>query len=119
MRNAADPKQVKRAGRRDKERAKRAEADLRWVLSDPRGRRFLWQLLGDSGIFRTSFTGNSETFFREGMRNLGLQVFTRIHEVAPDLYLEMAQEAQAEQKADADADALAAGVDQNEDRDDG
>ena len=119
MRNAADPKQVKRAGRRDKERAKRAEADLRWVLSDPRGRRFLWQLLGDAGIFRTSFTGNSETFFREGMRNLGLQVFTKIHEVAPDLYLEMAQEAQAEQKADADADALVAGVDQDEGRDDG
>ena len=119
MRNAADPKQVKRAGRRDKERAKRAEADLRWVLSDPRGRRFLWQLLGDAGIFRTSFTGNSETFFREGMRNLGLQVFTKIHEVAPDLYLEMAQEAQAEQKADAESDALTDAVDRDEDRDDG
>ena len=115
MRNAADPQQVKRARRREKDRAKREQSDLRWVLSDPRGRRFLWKLLGDAGIFRTSFTGNSETFFREGARNLGLQVFTAIHESAPGLYLEMAQEAQAELRAEAEADSMG----DTEDQDDG
>jgi hypothetical protein len=40
-------------------------------------RNILWSILEDAGIYRTSFTGNSETFFREGMRNLGLKIQAR------------------------------------------
>ena len=41
-------------------------ADIAWLLSDRRGRRFMWRVFSNAGIFRTSFTGNSETFFNEG-----------------------------------------------------
>ena len=47
-------------------------ADIKWLMSIKQGRRFMARLLGESGIHRTSFTGNSETFFREGRRDLGL-----------------------------------------------
>lgn len=99
VKNAADPKQVKNAGRvarfiRDKELD-----DMRAVLKLPAGRRLLWKYLGICGVFRTSFTGNSYTFFNEGARNVGLQLMTDITEADADSYLTMMKEAQAEEKA--------------------
>lgn len=66
--------------------------DLKWIMSNKRGRRFIWRLLSTAGIYRTSFTGNSTTFFNEGMRNLGLMILQEIHEVCPDQYAEMVKE---------------------------
>lgn len=67
-------------------------ADFKWVMGNKRGRRFVWRLLERAGVFRSSFTGNSETFFREGARNVGLQVLAQIHEHCPGSYLLMLQE---------------------------
>ena len=104
QRNARDPKAVADASRRERDRAKRDTADLRWIMSDPRGRRFIWRMLGITGIFRSSFTGNSETFFREGERNVGLKLLTEVTRDANDLYLTAQQEAADEAKRDAVAD---------------
>ena len=52
----------------------------------------MWRLLERTGVFRTSFTGNSETFFREGQRNVGLMLMAQIHEVCPDQYALMLKE---------------------------
>lgn len=68
------------------------KADFAWLMSDKRGRRFIWRLLDTSGVYRSSFTGNSETFFREGARNVGLQIIADIHEFAPDAYVTMIEE---------------------------
>ncbi|USW94965.1 hypothetical protein NHF39_28045 [Pseudomonas proteolytica] len=49
------------------------EADFRWLMADPRGRRFMWATLGDYGLFRTSFNHlPGQTEFNEGQRNAGL-----------------------------------------------
>lgn len=100
-RTAKDPSEIERLRRREAARLVEQAQDLREVMSLPAGRRLLWRLLGDAGIFRTSFTGNSETFFREGERNLGLKVFNAIHQVCPDLYLVMQQEAVDRERSDA------------------
>lgn len=60
--------------------------DFKWLMSDKRGRRFVWRLLEMTGVYRTSFTGNSTTFFNEGMRNVGLMVVNEIHSNCPELY---------------------------------
>lgn len=60
--------------------------DFKWIMADKRGRRFMWRLLEVTGVYRTSFTGNSTTFFNEGMRNVGLIVMNEIHENCPELY---------------------------------
>lgn len=73
-------------------------ADLKTVMSTPDGRRFIWALLGVAGIYRTSFTGNSETFYREGARNVGLRYLALIEENCPELYLLMYGEATAGKK---------------------
>ena len=54
--------------------------DFKWLMGSKRGRRIVWRLLERTGVFRTSFTGNSETFFREGQRNVGLMLMAQIHE---------------------------------------
>jgi hypothetical protein len=50
------------------------------------------RLLEKAGIYRTSFTGNSETFFREGMRNMGLFVLSEVMEVTPEQFAQMLKE---------------------------
>lgn len=83
--------------REDVEQARKLErdqekADFAWLMSDRRGRRFIWRMLEVTGVYRSSFTGNSETFFREGARNVGLKLISDIHEFAPDAYPTMLEE---------------------------
>ena len=83
--------------REDVEQARKVErdqekADFAWLMSDKRGRRFIWRMLETTGVYRSSFTGNSETFFREGARNVGLKLIADIHEFAPDAYPMMLEE---------------------------
>lgn len=75
--------------------AEQESEDWKWLLADKRGRRVAFRLLDRAGVFRSSFTGNSETFFREGQRNIGLMIMAQIHDAAPDKYTLMLKEAKA------------------------
>lgn len=69
--------------------------DFKWVMSDAKGRRFIWGLLERAGIYRSSFAGDSEnTIFNEGGRNQGLAIVDLIHEHCPELYMQMIAEKQ-------------------------
>jgi hypothetical protein len=67
-------------------------ADFKWLMSDARGRRFMWRLLGITGLYRSSFTGNSTTFYNEGMRNVGLMLIADVNDLTPEAYLKMIEE---------------------------
>lgn len=69
--------------------------DVKWLMAHKQGRRFVSRLLDKAGVYRTSFTGNSETFFREGQRNLGLFVLSEVMEFAPEQHAQMLKEQQA------------------------
>lgn len=61
------------------------DADLNWLMSDPRGRRIARRLLDRSGIWRSSFTGEPmSTAFREGERNAGLTLLGKLLNAAPE-----------------------------------
>lgn len=73
----------------DKQRLAKADrdseiADLRAVLNTPQGIRVFSRILERGRIFSTSFTGNSHTFFNEGMRNMALLIFADVCEAAQD-----------------------------------
>jgi len=70
----------------------RHDADLVWLMNQREGRRFIWRLLQSCHLYETSFTGTSATFFREGERNIGLQVLTDIVRLCPGLHARMAGE---------------------------
>ncbi len=76
--------------------------DLKWLMGSKRGRRIVWRLLERTGVFRSSFTGNSETFFREGMRNVGLLLMAQVNETCPEHYTSMVQEQREYGKRNAD-----------------
>lgn len=67
--------------------------DIAFIMKSVEGRRFIYNLLEKSYIFRTTMQGNSWSFFYEGMRNLGLIVYQDIMESCPDRYIEMCREA--------------------------
>lgn len=61
------------------------DADLRWLMGDPRGRRIARRLLTEGGVFRLSYTGEPvSTAFREGERNAGLRLLGRLLRAAPE-----------------------------------
>lgn len=92
VKNAADKEQVKKAGSKAQRAREKQLNDIRFLLSREQGRRFLWRCLERCGVYRSSFTGNSQTFFNEGERNIGLFILDDIMEAAPDAYLLMLKE---------------------------
>jgi hypothetical protein len=91
--NAADEENVKGRKRKDEQIRDRELHDTRSIMDTLEGRRFIWRLLDRAGVFRTSFTGNSTTFFNEGQRNMGLIVLADVHEACADKYILMMTEA--------------------------
>ena len=68
-------------------------ADVKWLMSSPRGRRIMWRLLELSGPFRLSFDTNAmKMAFNEGNRNLGNQLFHEVMTLCPELYPVMVKE---------------------------
>lgn len=75
---------------------RQAEIDeLLWLMSDKRGRRFMWRLLSAAGIYELSYVDSNPgaTAFREGNRNTGLRLVAQITQHCPDRFSEMQKEA--------------------------
>lgn len=97
VRNAADEEQVKEARLKEKFGRERELEDMRSVLASHRGRRLIWRYLEECGVFKISFTGSSETFFKEGKRDIGLRLLADINDAAPEAYSIMLREAKGEE----------------------
>lgn len=67
--------------------------DVKWLMSNKRGRRFMVRLLERAGVWRLSFNTNALTMaFNEGTRNEGLRLLAQIAAHCPDRYTEMLKE---------------------------
>ena len=78
---------------RDRADRETEEADIRWLMSSKRGRRILWRLLEQAGVFRLSFNTNAmQMAFAEGNRNFGNRALSLIHSQCPELYPSMVKE---------------------------
>lgn len=91
--NAADPRAVRDREKAANDRQALKREGLRQIVSTPAGRAWLHAHLETCGAFRSSFTGNSETFFREGERNVALRVLAELMRDHPDSYTLMCREA--------------------------
>lgn len=70
------------------------EADFKWLLGSKRGRRIVWRLLDQAGVFRLSFNTNSmQMAFNEGNRNTGNRLLAVMNLVAPEAFPLMMKEA--------------------------
>ena len=69
------------------------EDELKWVLSNKRGRRFIYRLLDRAGVWRLSFDPDLAIMsFREGQKNEGLRLLSMVTTHCPDRYTEMLKE---------------------------
>ena len=69
------------------------DEDLRWLVNDKRGRRIMWRLLSEAGVYRQSYLGSTEEMvFREGQRSIGLLLLDDINRLAPERYHAMVKE---------------------------
>jgi hypothetical protein len=79
------------------------EADLKWLMSNKRGRRVIWRLLDHSGVFRLSFNTNAmQMAFAEGNRNYGNRTLAMIHTLCPEQYPTMVKENSSNERNDDD-----------------
>lgn len=81
--NSSDEKMVQDTETKRRLNREQELEDLKVLLEMPEGVRFLRRLMEEGKVFTTTFTGNSQTFFLEGQRNLALKFFNDIIEVSP------------------------------------
>ena len=89
-----------KAGKRYERRHVRDIDDLKKVLKLPEGRRMVWKILSETGVFRASFSLNSmQTAFHEGKRDVGLKLIMAMDEAEPMAYAQMLREHYSEAKS--------------------
>lgn len=99
-RNAADPRQVKRAGRLERDRAEQLRAHVVAVLTTESGRAVFWELLERAGVYRSIWTPNSEIHYKAGRQDFGHELMALIVDASEEGYELMEREARARRKRD-------------------
>ena len=97
--NATNKKQLKRAQARENFEYKTKFKDYIEILDTAPGRRILWDLMDEAGIYQTSFTGNNTTFLNEGRRQIGLIIMANITQAKPEAILQMMLEAKKREES--------------------
>jgi hypothetical protein len=81
VRNAADPRQVKRAERVERERLEKFLENLRRVMLTTEGRAVMWELLERAGIYRSVFDPHgSLQSYKAGRQDFGHELIAVIHQ---------------------------------------
>lgn len=97
--NAADRKQVRGAGKKQRDSEMQRVGDLGAVMATPEGRRFVWWLLDKSGIHESTLRGGpTMALYFAGKQDLSHMLLARVTKEHPDAYLLMQSEAITEQK---------------------
>ena len=75
--------------------------DVQWLMGSKRGRRIMWRLLEQAGVFRLSFDTNAMRMsFNEGNRNYGNRTLDLIHRTCPDQFTVMLKESTNASRSD-------------------
>lgn len=93
VKNAADPRQVKRADQADRMKTKNALVDLRAVLALPEGRRVLWRLMEHCQVFASIWHPSALIHANAGRQDVGHFIMAQIAEADEQKLFLMMQEA--------------------------
>jgi hypothetical protein len=67
--------------------------DLKWLMSQKRGRRVVHRTLAHAGMYRSGFSESASVMsFNEGQRNTGLRLVALLIAECPEDYLAMLKE---------------------------
>lgn len=62
------------------------DANVREVMKTKAGKDVIWRILEECGVYHNTFTGNSQTYFLEGKREVGLFILSILDDADPTLY---------------------------------
>lgn len=93
VRNAADPKQVKRAERKAREAREKYLLALQTVLQTYEGRRVFWELLSTAGVFRSIWHPSAEIHYNAGRQDFGHELMADCIEADEVSFAQMQQDA--------------------------
>lgn len=100
VRNAADPKQVGIAAKREKDDRENELVDVRAVLGTVEGRRFLWRMMAHCRVFGSVFDPQPTlTAFNAGRQDVGHFLMAEITAADEQRLLEMMNESQARERS--------------------
>lgn len=63
--------------------------DLKTLLSTDFGKGVIWDIMSRCDIFGVSHTGNSQTYFKEGRRSIGLELLAEVIAADPKAWIEI------------------------------
>lgn len=93
--NAADPKQVSRAKRKEDRQREWSIAITRAVLSTVEGRAWCWERLEKLGVFRSIWHPSAQIHYLAGRQDAGHELMNDLIGADETLYLQMETEARA------------------------
>lgn len=97
--NAADPRQVKYARRKEKDAARLFDDALAAAMTQPAVRLVIWEIISRTGIYETLEETNATIYYKTGRRNFGLELLADLMRVDENLYLAMESEARIRKRA--------------------
>jgi hypothetical protein len=100
QRNAADPEQVRHAGRKDRRKVEAIKDLYRKVMATPEGRAVFWDILERAGVFRSVWHPSALIHYNAGRQDFGHEVMAELLNADEALYIVMEQEARARNKRD-------------------
>lgn len=103
VKNAADPKQVKRAARTDREKRTRYLGALRQAMSTELGRLVFWELLSKARVFESIFHASAAIYYHSGRQDYGHELMADLMAADEELYVRMATEARTRDKQERDS----------------
>jgi len=88
--------------KRNRRKLEQKENDLRDVLSSASGRRFVYRILEEAGVYSDGFNTNAAVMgFHAGKRNMGLFLLKDIEDKFIDQYSQMRREHKSDLLSDA------------------
>lgn len=64
-------------------------ANFRELLKTKAGKAIIWEILSMCGIYNNTFQGNSNTFFLEGKRAIGLEILSLMNDADNEAYAKL------------------------------
>lgn len=97
----ADHESVEEARKRERLERENQLQDLAMLLQAPAGRRVVWRILSQCGIYSDGWDPSARIHFNAGKRNVGLWLLDEVMAANDEAYLLMQREAKQKEKQDA------------------
>lgn len=86
--------------KKDDRRRIRELSDLSKILNCVEGRRLIWRILSEAGLYKNCFTGNSQSFFLQGKQAVAQWLLSEVMSAQRTAFANMQQEFYSERTSE-------------------